>query len=88
LPRLMPLARLPRAFTVAPNSAEVRHRNRLQRYEEQQARRRAWIREQRLSPAEEPYIPADFDPAFPYPRDDACTSRTCAATGSSTMPVP
>jgi hypothetical protein len=62
---------LPRAFVVAPNRSEVRHRNRQKRIDEQIARRQAWIHEQRLSPPEAAYIPVDYDPAFPYPRDKA-----------------
>lgn len=36
----------------------------------QHERRQAWIVEQRLSPSEAEYIPVDFDPAYPYPRED------------------
>lgn len=35
----------------------------------QQARRAEWIRKQRLSPPEAAYIPMDFDPRYPYPRE-------------------
>lgn len=37
---------------------------------EQLQRRDAWIREQRLSQSEAVYIPIDYDPAHPYPRED------------------
>lgn len=33
-------------------------------------RRDEWIRRQRLSEAEAVYIPIDYDPAYPYPRED------------------
>lgn len=71
--QIAPLARLPAMFHVGLNTAGTVHRREEKRREAvraQQARRAAWIQQQRLSPAEEPYIPADFDPAFPYLRED------------------
>lgn len=73
-----PLAKLPAAFHVGLNPAAAAYRREEKRRtaareaaRAQRERRAAWIREQRLSPAEEPYIPADFDPAYPYPREDS-----------------
>ena len=72
-----PLARLPAAFHVGLNTAGVAYRREEKKraaaraaQQAQRDRRAAWIREQRLSAAEEPYIPADYDPAYPYPRED------------------
>lgn len=68
-----PLAKLPPMFHVAMTRAQRAQRERDQqvRQEQAQQRRRArWIEQQGLSPAEAAYIPFNFDPAYPYPREE------------------